>query len=227
MKKRIMAFILVALLTLSVTSFAYAQLTNEETKIERSTAVLEEMASRKDQAGAFSQLLARAEGIVIYPKLVNIGWGIGVMFGDGIVLRKDLNTSQWYGPAFIELKTGSVGLQAGVQEVSVVLLLMDEKALDVFKSTDFEIGADISVAPGPLGDSIQADIDLNDSIYGYSYSKGIYAGFTLSGSVVRADGKANKNFYGESITSEEIINNNQVNNELALGLVQLIREISQ
>lgn len=227
MKKRIMAFILVALLTLSVTSFAYAQLTNEETKIERSTAVLEEMASRKDQAGAFSQLLARAEGIVIYPKLVNIGWGIGVMFGDGIVLRKDPSTGQWYGPAFIELKTGSVGLQAGVQEVSVVLLLMDEKALDVFKRTDFEIGADISIAPGPLGDSIQADIDLNDSIYSYSYSKGIYAGFTLSGSVVRADGKANKNFYGESITSEEIINNNQVNNELALGLVQLIREISQ
>jgi SH3 domain-containing YSC84-like protein 1 len=227
MKKRIMAFILFALLTLSVTSFAYAELTNEETKIERSTAVLEEMASRKDQAGAFSQLLARAEGIVIYPKLVNIGWGIGVMFGDGIVLRKDPNTGQWYGPAFIELKTGSVGLQAGIQEVSLVLLLMDENGLDVFKRTDFEIGADISIAPGPLGDSIQTDVDLNDSIYSYSYSKGIYAGFTLSGSVVRADGKANRNFYGESVTNEEIINNNQVNNELVLGLVRLIREISQ
>jgi SH3 domain-containing YSC84-like protein 1 len=227
MKKRIMAFILFALLTLSVTSFAYAELTNEETKIERSTAVLEEMASRKDQAGAFSQLLARAEGIVIYPKLVNIGWGIGVMFGDGIVLRKDPNTGQWYGPAFIELKTGSVGLQAGIQEVSLVLLLMDENGLDVFKRTDFEIGADISIAPGPLGDSIQTDVDLNDSIYSYSYSKGIYAGFTLSGSVVRADGKANRNFYGESVTNEEIINNNQVNNELVLGLVRLIREIGQ
>jgi lipid-binding SYLF domain-containing protein len=227
MKKGTLVFILVVLLTLSATGFAYAQLTNEETKIERSTAVLEEMASRKDQAGAFSQLLAKAEGIVIYPKLVNIGWGIGIMFGDGIVLRKDPNTGQWYGPAFIELKTGSVGLQAGIQEVSVVLLLMDEKGLDVFKRTDFEIGADISIAPGPLGDSIQADIDLNDSIYSYSYSKGIYAGFTLSGSVVKADSKANRDFYGESITSEEVINNNRVNNELALGLVRLIREISQ
>lgn len=227
MKKGILAFMLVVLFTLSVTGFAYAQLTNEETKIERSTAVLEEMASRKDKAGAFNQLLARAEGIVIYPKLVNIGWGIGIMFGDGIVLRKDRNTGQWYGPAFIELKTGSVGLQAGVQEVSVVLLLMDEKGLDVFKRTDFEIGADISIAPGPLGDSIQADVDLNDSIYSYSYSKGIYAGFTLSGSVVRADTRANRNFYGESITGEEIMNNNKVNNELALGLVRLIREITQ
>jgi SH3 domain-containing YSC84-like protein 1 len=227
MKKGIFMFILVMLFVLSITGFVCAQLTNEETKIERSTAVLEEMASRKDQAGAFSQLLARAEGIVIYPKLVNIGWGIGIMFGDGIVLRKDRSTGQWYGPAFIELKTGSVGLQAGIQEVSLVLLLMDEKGLDVFKRTDFEIGADISVAPGPLGDSIQADIDLNDSIYSYSYSKGIYAGFTLSGSVVKADKKANRNFYGESITGEEIMKNNKVNNELALGLVRLIREISQ
>jgi lipid-binding SYLF domain-containing protein len=227
MKKIIFMFVLVIFFAVSMASFVHAQLTVGETKIERSTAVLEEMTSRKDQAGAFSQLLARAEGIVIYPKLVNIGWGIGIMFGDGIVLRKDRNTGQWYGPAFIELKTGSVGLQAGVQEVSVVLLLMDENGLDVFKRTDFEIGADISIAPGPLGDSIQADVDLNDSIYSYSYSKGIYAGFTLSGSVVRADSRANRNFYEESITSEEIMNNNKVNNELALVLVRLIREISE
>ena len=227
MKKIIFMFVLVIFFAVSMASFVYAQLTVGETKIERSMAVLEEMASRKDQAGAFSQLLLRAEGIVIYPKLVNIGWGIGIMFGDGIVLRKDRNTGQWYGPAFIELKTGSVGLQAGIQQVSVVLLLMDEKGLNVFKRTDFEIGADISVAPGPLGDSLQSTVDFNDSIYSYSYSKGIYAGFTLSGSVIRADKKANRNFYGESITGEEIMNNNKVNNEVALGLVRLIREISQ
>lgn len=227
MKKIIFMFVLVIFFAVSMASFVHAQLTVGETKIERSMAVLEEMTSRKDQAGAFSQLLARAEGIVIYPKLVNIGWGIGIMFGDGIVLRKDRTTGQWYGPAFIELKTGSVGLQAGIQEVSLVLLLMDENGLDVFKRTDFEIGADISIAPGPLGASIQADVDLNDSIYSYSYSKGIYAGFTLSGSVVRADSRANRNFYGGSITSEEIMNNNKVNNEIALGLVQLIREISE
>ena len=227
MKKGILIFVLVILFALSITSFTHAQLTNEETKIERSTAVLEEMASRKDQAGAFSQLLARAEGIVIYPRLVNIGWGIGIMFGDGIVLRKDRNTGQWYGPAFIELKTGSVGLQAGVQEVSLVLLLMDEKGLDVFKRNDFEIGADISIAPGPLGDSLQATVDFNDSIYSYSYSKGIYAGFTLSGSVIRADTRANRNFHEESITGEEIMNNKKVNNKVALSLVWLIREISQ
>jgi lipid-binding SYLF domain-containing protein len=149
------------------------------------------------------------------------------MFGDGIVLRKDKHTQKWYGPAFIEVKTASVGLQIGLQEVSLVLVLMDDKGLAAFKSTDFEIGADIRIAPGPLGDSLQAAVDLNNSIYAYSYSKGIYAGFTLKGSMIRADVSANRNFYGESITCEGILNNKKVNNEVALKLVQLINKISQ
>ena len=227
MKKYILMLVLVMVFTLLITGFVQAQLTDEETKIDKSMAVLSEMASRKDQAGAFSQLLSHAQGIVIYPRLVNVGLGWGAMFGDGIVLRKDRLTQEWYGPAFIELKTASVGLQIGIQEVSLVLLLMDDKALAVFKSTDFEIGADISIAPGPLGDSLQAAVDLNDSIYAYSYSKGLYAGFTLTGSMIHADVRANKKFYGESITCESILNNKKVNNEVAFKLVQLIEQISQ
>lgn len=227
MKKGILILILVMVFSLFITSFTQAQLTDEEIKVDRCIAVLAEMASRKDQAGAFGQLLSRAKGIVIYPRLVNVGLGWGAMFGDGIVLRKDRLTGEWYGPAFIELKTASVGLQIGIQEVSLVLLLMDDKGLAVFKSTDFEIGADISIAPGPLGDSLQATVDFNDSIYAYSYSKGLYAGFTLTGSMIHADVRANKRFYGESITCETILNNKKVNNEVAFKLVQSIEQISQ
>ena len=227
MKKGILILILVMFSSLFITGFVQAHLTDEEIKIDKCMAVLEEMASRKDQAGAFRQLLGKAEGIVIYPRLVNVGFGWGVMFGDGIVLRKDRLTQEWYGPAFIEVKTASVGLQAGIQEVSLVLVLMNDKGLAVFKSTDFEIGADISIAPGPLGDSLQAAVSFNDSIYTYSYSKGLYAGFTLKGSMIHADIRANRNFYGESITCEDVLNNKKVNNEFALKLVQLIEQISQ
>ena len=227
MKKCIIMLVLVMVSSLFFTSFVYAQLTDEEIKIDKCMAVLEEMASRKDQAGAFSQLLGRAEGIVIYPRLVNVGFGWGAMFGDGIVLRKDRLTLVWFGPAFIELKTASVGLQIGIQEVSLVLVLMNDKGVAVFKSTDFEIGADISIAPGPLGDSLQAAVDFNDSIYAYSYSKGLYAGFTLTGSMIHADTRANRRFYGESITCESILNNKKVNNEVAFKLVQSINQISQ
>jgi len=227
MKKGILMLILVMVFTLFISSFAQAQLTRQETKIDRCIAVLEEMASRKDQAGAFSQLLVRAEGIVIYPRLVNMGFGYGVMFGEGIVLRKDRLTGEWYGPAFIELKTASVGLQIGIQEVSLVLVVMNDKGMEAFKSTDFEIGADLSIAPGPLGNSLQVDVDFNDSIYTYSYSKGIYAGFALKGSVIHADVGTNKKYYGESITCRDILDSKKVNNEVALKLVQSINRISQ
>jgi len=227
MKKGILMLILVMVFTLFITSFVYAQLTRQETKIDRCIAVLEEMASRKDRAGAFSQLLGRAEGIVIYPRLVNMGFGYGVMFGEGIVLRKDRLTGEWYGPAFIELKTASVGLQIGIQEVSLVLVVMNDKGMEAFKSTDFEIGADISIAPGPLGDSLQTAVDFNDSIYTYSYSKGIYAGFALKGSIIHADVGTNKKFYGERIACRDILDSKKVNNEVALKLVQSINRISQ
>ena len=227
MKKSIIMLILVMVFTLFITSFVQAQLTTGEIKMNKCIVVLQEMASREDRAGAFSQLLDRAEGIVIYPRLVNIGFGWGAMFGDGVVLRKDRTTKEWYGPAFIELKTASVGLQIGIQEVSLVLVVMDDKGMEAFKSTDFEIGADISIAPGPLGNSLQTDIDFNDSIYTYSYSKGVYAGFALKGSMIHADVKANKKFYGESITCKTILNNKKVNNEVALKLVQSIEQISQ
>ena len=109
----------------------------------------------------------------------------------------------------------------------VSLLFFKDEGLAAFKGTDFEIGADISIAPGPLGDSLQAAVDLNDSIYAYSYSKGLYAGFTLTGSMIHADVRANKKFYGESITCEDILNNKKVNNEVAFKLVQMIEQISQ
>jgi len=227
MKKGILMLVLMMVFTLFITSFVYAQSTRQETKIDKSIAVLEEIASRKDQAGAFSQLLGRAEGIVIYPRLLNMGFGFGVMFGEGLVLRKDRLTGEWYGPAFIELKTASVGLQIGIQEVSLVLVVMNDKGMEAFKSTDFEIGADFSIAPGPLGNSLQTDIDFNDSIYTYSYSKGIYGGFTLKGSMIHADTTANRKFYGESITCKDILENKKANNEVALKLVQLINQISQ
>ena len=226
--KKIILILIIIFVMVSVSSHIYAaDLTRREIRINKAREVLEEMASREDRAGAFGQLLQRAEGIVIFPKLIKMGLGFGVQFGEGLVLRKDKFTQKWYGPAFIEIKTASVGLQVGIQDISLVLLVMDDVGMAGFKKADFDIEANFSIAPGPLGDSLQADIDFNDSIYTYSYSKGIYAGFTLEGSVVHADRKANKAFYDRSISSQEILDTQETNNEIALQLVDLIESISQ
>ena len=226
MKKIIIFALAILFISLTCNSVLAAELTRREVKINSSIKVLEEMASREDHAGAFGELLQRAEGIVIFPKLVKMGFGFGVQFGEGLVLRKDKNTQKWYGPSFIDIKTASVGVQAGIQQVSLVLVVMDDVGMAGFKKTDLDIEANFNIAPGPLGNSLQADIDFTDSIYTYSYSKGIYAGFTLEGSIIHADRKGNKAFYGRTITSKEILDTQETTNEIALKLVELIESIS-
>jgi len=227
MKKITILFLIVLAIALTCSSVSVAQLTRREVKINKAIVVLEEMASREDRAGAFGQLIQRAEGIVIFPKLIKMGLGFGVQFGEGLVLRKDKYTQKWYGPSFIDIKTASIGLQLGIQDVSLVLIIMDDVGMAGFKKTDLDIEANFNIAPGPLGNSLQADIDFNDSIYTYSYSKGVYAGFTLEGSIIHADRKANKSFYGRSITSQEILDTQESTNETALKLIELIERISQ
>lgn len=228
MKNRIcfLFLILVLLITVSANAVYSQQLSREEERIIQSIDTFLELVAKENQAGAIGELLQHARGIALFPKLTKIGLGIGVQFGEGLVLRKDHQTQKWYGPAFVEMKTASVGPQIGIQDVSLLLIIMDEAAMDAFKKTDFEIGANISISPGPTEETLQKRADFNDSIYTYSYSEGLYAGFTLEGSVIHADSSANKSFYGASLSNEEILNNQEPMNKSALKLVLEIEKVS-
>jgi lipid-binding SYLF domain-containing protein len=203
------------------------QLTREEDRIIESLDVFQQIVERENQTEVISELLQHAQGIAIFPKLTKIGLGVGVQFGEGIVLRKDQETQQWFGPAFIEIKTASVGPQIGIQDVSLVLIIMDKTGIEGFKKTDYEIGANISISPGPTKESLQKGVDFNDSIYTYSFSEGLYAGFTLEGSVIHADRSANQSFYGTEINNEDILNTQEPNNESVLKLIIAIEQISK
>lgn len=218
----------ILILILFAGSTIYAQkLTREEERIMNSLDVLHKMVAKEDQARAIEELLRYARGIAIFPKLTKIGLGIGVQFGEGLILRKDYQTKQWYGPSFIEIKTASVGPQIGIQDVSLLLIIMDETTINGFKKTDFDIGANISISPGPTGESLHKDAQFRDSIYTYSYRKGLYAGFTLEGSIIHADRDANRAFYGTDITSKEILETKEPNNVSALKLIVEIEKISK
>ena len=218
-KKNIFILSIITLLFLSINTGHAQQPSREEAKINSSTEVFQEMLTKENQTGAMGELLSSARGIAIFPELTKIGFGVGVQFGEGIVLRRNQENGNWYGPAFIEVKTATVGPQIGIQDVSLVLIIMDETGMNGFKETDFELGANISISTGPTGESLQKDADFNDSIYSYSYSEGLYAGFTLEGSVIHADRSANQNFYGTEISAEEILENHKVENESVLKLI--------
>jgi lipid-binding SYLF domain-containing protein len=112
----------------------------------------------------------------------------------------------WTAPVFMDLTKGSVGLQAGVQSTELILLIMNRKGLDKLLSNKVTLGADASIAAGPVGRTASAatDAQMTAEMLSYSRSKGIFAGIDLSGGSLRPDKDANARAYGANVTARDV-----------------------
>jgi len=119
--KNITLALLLFLALTCITQAAPTTMTPSEI-INESIEVLKEMSVSED-SGAFGALLKEAEGIAIFPSIIKIGWGIGGQYGKGIIFRKDSRVGIWYGPAFVKIKSISVGPQIGIQSIALVLVI--------------------------------------------------------------------------------------------------------
>lgn len=172
-------------------------------KIHSATNVLKDFGKMKESIP--SQLLEEYEGIIIIPKMINAGLGIGGKRGNGVGMVK-LENGKWSDPVFITITGGSIGFQIGVQSVDLVLVFRHKGVLTEVKDGDFTIGGDISAAAGPVGRSSSANTDykMEAEIYSYSRSRGLFAGVSVNGSNLAINKSANANFYGDDVTSAEI-----------------------
>ncbi|MBU1290381.1 lipid-binding SYLF domain-containing protein [bacterium] len=196
--------------------------------INESIEVLEEMSASED-SGAFGALLKEAKGIAIFPSIIKIGWGIGGQYGKGIIFRKDSRVGICYGPAFVKIKSISVGPQIGIQSIALVLVISNERGMEGFMEDNLTLGGTASIAAGPLGRSLSADTDykFKASIYSYSISKGAYIGASFQGSAIEEDSEANELFYGKSISNRTILENRVSINPAVLKLLLLIKKVSK
>lgn len=228
--KTVKYIILVLLLFLVLTCMVQAASTTMTPSeiINESIEVLKEMSESED-SGAFGALLKEAEGIAIFPSIIKIGWGIGGQYGKGIIFRKDSRVGIWYGPAFVKIKSISVGPQIGIQSIALVLVISNERGMEGFMEDNFTLGGTASIAAGPLGRSLSADTDykFKASIYSYSISKGAYIGVSFQGSAIEEDSKANELFYGKSMSNRNILGNKITVNPAVLKLLLLIKKVSK
>ncbi|MFC6098751.1 lipid-binding SYLF domain-containing protein [Olivibacter domesticus] len=174
---------------------------NKETeRIKKSIAVVKDFSEMKESIP--STLLEQAQGIVIIPKMINAGLGIGGKRGRGIAMVK-LSSGEWSNPVFMTITGGSIGFQAGVQAVDLVLLFKHKESLTDAKKSEFTIGGDLSVAAGPVGRNTSANTDykLEAEVYSYSRSKGLFAGVSVNGSNLAFDKTAIANFYGSDVST--------------------------
>ena len=134
------------------------------------------------------------------------GFIFGARFGKGVVVARD-SSGKWTPVAFSTIGGGSWGLQIGGQLTDLIFVVMNERGMTGLLSNNFTLGADASVAAGPVGRDTQAstDLSLRAGILSYSRSRGLFGGIALDGAVVTQDNNSNSLYYGKNITSRDIL----------------------
>jgi lipid-binding SYLF domain-containing protein len=194
-----------SLLALLMATPAFAQLEKGDLEeLNEATMVVGEIRNAPDK-GIPETIWRKAECVVVIPSLKKAGFIIGGEGGDGVMSCRQGAT--WGAPVFMELTKGSVGLQAGVQSTELVLVILNRRGLEKLLSNKVTLGADASIAAGPVGRTASAatDAQMTAEMLSYSRSKGLFAGIDLSGGSLRPDKDANARAYGANVTAREVV----------------------
>jgi lipid-binding SYLF domain-containing protein len=197
---------LMSLLTVWGAQTAFATGAREEGRLLTATEVLQEIQAMPDQQIP-DALLSRAYGIAIIPDVTKVAFIFGGRHGNGVLVVRDKLTSPWSNPSFVALTGGSWGLQAGAESTDIVLVFTTKTGIEGISGGKLTLGADASVATGPVGrqGSAATDLQFNAEIYSYARTRGLFGGIALDGSVISIDRSANGAFYGKSgITASEV-----------------------
>ena len=200
-------------IALAVCAVAQAQakknLKDEVQQSERAAQVFREIMDTPDK-GIPQELLENAECIAVFPAAPKAGFVFGARGGRGVASCRV--AEGWSAPAYFTLGGGSFGLQVGAQSTDFVMLFMNKEGLNSLLTDEFTLGADGSVAAGPVGRQAGAstDLKLNAQILSYSRSKGLFAGLELKGVVIKPDKDDMRDVYGEGVTAKEVLKENKV-----------------
>ena len=209
MKKAItylMSMLVVILAVLSFAAFAADQ-EKDANRLENSGTVLKEILDVPDDIP--QDLLDKADCVVVFPSVLKAAFIVGGSYGRGAMsCRKGQDfMGPWAAPTMMALEGGSFGFQIGGEATDFVLLVMNERGASGILSSKVKLGADASVAAGPVGRTASAETDatLRADILSYSRARGAFAGIALEGSTIRPDNGANRQIYGREVPAKEIV----------------------
>lgn len=210
MKKIMLVVLLLTAAVIFWTSGAKAEENKWTNLIEESGKVLDEIQRMPDQ-GIPEDLMSNCSAIAIFPNTISAGFVIGGKYGQGIIMVRDSKTGKWSSPAIFTIAGGSLGWQIGGQATDFVLLIMNRRSVDGILQGKFKLGADASVAGGPVGRAAEASTDaqLKGGILSYSRSRGLFAGVKLEGAVLAQHWDGDRELYGKSLSAEEILIKNK------------------
>src|SRR5436853_6515731 len=167
-------------------------------RVQAAADVLNDIQGAPDQ-GIPEEVLGSADCVAVVPTMLKGGFILGARYGRGVASCR--TPKGWSAPAFFAVQGGSVGLQIGGQAVDLVMLIMNQDGMRNLLSSKFKLGADASVAAGPVGRHASADTDwkLQAQVLSYSRARGAFAGLELSGAVIKQDKDSTREFYNRMV----------------------------
>jgi len=198
--------ILVVCLGLVATAPLFAR-NKEQKRLENTGVVMQEIMNTPENIP--QEVMEKAECVIVFPSVLKAAFVIGASYGRGaMVCRTGKNfRGPWGAPAMYALEGGSVGFQIGGQATDLVLLIMNDRGASSILDSKVKLGADASVAAGPVGRDAAANTDayMRAEVLSYSRSRGLFAGISLEGSTLRPDNDATADVYGRKLTAREIV----------------------
>jgi len=168
--------------------------------------------SRDPDMTWFRDNIGRARGVLIVPTSIKAGFILGGSGGSGVLLARSARTGHWSYPGFYRMGSVTFGLQIGGEVSEMVLMIMTQRGINAFLSTEFKIGGDVSVAVGPVGAGAKAQ---TADIIAFARTKGIYGGINIEGSVITIYESGNRAYYGRRVTAVDILIRRNVRNRHA------------
>jgi lipid-binding SYLF domain-containing protein len=198
MKKLIFLTLIVSLSCLSLAADESGKETKAADRAEAAAQVLNEIQGAPDK-GIPQEVLGSAECVAVVPSMLKGGFIVGGKYGRGLASCR--TSKGWSAPAFFVVTGGSVGFQIGGQAVDLVMLIMNKDGMKHLLSSQFALGADASVAAGPVGRHAEGNTDwkMRAEVLTYSRARGLFAGVSLNGAVVKQDKDSTREFYGRMV----------------------------
>jgi len=196
-------------------------------RLNEAAAVFSEIMAAPDK-GIPQELLENAHCIVIVPDLKTAAFVIGGKYGKGYMSCRNKRGSGWSAPATVRIEGGSVGFQIGGSSTDLIMLVMNERGADKLLESKFTLGAEGSVAAGPVGRTAtaQTDAQMHADILSWSRSQGLFAGIALAGATLRQDLDDNATLYGKKMENRDIVTKGIRAPKAAANLMALLNRYS-
>jgi len=202
MKLKIAAWL--GVLFLATMVFAQGDRGKVVSRVQDAGTVIDEIMSAPD-SGIPGDVIESAQCVAVVPSYLKAAFVFSGTYGRGVASCR--TSAGWSSPTFFSLKGGGFGLQVGGQAIDLVMLVMNERGMQALLNSQFKLGGDVSVAAGPVGRQAEATTDwkMRAEVLSYSRARGVFAGLSLNGAVIRQDESSTRDFYGHMIPFKTVL----------------------